>query len=79
MTPSPSITVNGTTYLMSDLSDAARGQVDNIQLVDAEIMRFQRLIAIAQTARNAYVAALVAAVEGPQSQAAIAAAAPASS
>ena len=64
MTDQASITLNGTTYLMTDLSDAARTQVENIQLVDAELNRLQRLAAIAQTARNAYAAALVAAVEG---------------
>ena len=60
-----SITLNGTTYAMADLSAAARAQVENVQLVDAEIARLQRQIAIAQTARNAYAAALTAAVEGP--------------
>ena len=57
-----SITLNGNTYLMSDLSEAARAQVDNVRLVDAELSRLQRQIAIAQTARNAYVGALAAAV-----------------
>ena len=61
-----SITLNGTTYAMTDLSEAARAQVDNVQLVDAEIARLQRQIAIAQTARHAYAAALAAAVEGAQ-------------
>ena len=60
-----SITLNGTTYAMADLSAAARAQVENVQLVDAEIAHLQRQIAIAQTARNAYAAALTAAVEGP--------------
>ena len=59
-----SITLNDITYLMTDLSDAARSQVDNIQLVDSEIQRLQRQIAIAQTARNAYAAALTTAVQG---------------
>ena len=60
-----SITLNGTTYAMADLNAEARTQVENVQLVDAEIARLQRQIAIAQTARNAYAAALTAAVEGP--------------
>lgn len=62
-----SITLNGNTYAMADLSEEARSQVGNVQLVDAEIVRLQRLIAIAQTARNAYGAALAAAVEGAPS------------
>ena len=67
-----SITLNDITYLMTDLSDAARSQVDNIQLVDAEIQRLQRQIAIAQTARNAYAAALTTAVQGANPAAAVA-------
>ena len=60
-----SITLNGNTHLMSDLSEAARAQVDNVRLVDAEINHLQRQLAIAQTARNAYVAALATAVGAP--------------
>jgi hypothetical protein len=65
MTTTSSITVNGKSHALADLSEAARVQVGNIQLVDAEIARLQQQLAIAQTARNAYVAALVAAVESP--------------
>ncbi len=60
-----SITLNGKTHATADLSDAARDQVVNIQVVDAEIARLQQQLAIAQTARNAYVAALVAAADKP--------------
>jgi len=66
MTPPESITVNGTDYMLSDLSDEAKSQVVNVQVVDAEIARLQRLVAIAQTARNAYVAALVSSVSAPK-------------
>lgn len=55
-----SITFNGKTYPGADLSEAARIQVSNIQVVDAEIAQLQRQLAIAQTARNAYVGALAA-------------------
>lgn len=54
------ITINGTTYAFSTLSDAARGHVASIQAVDGEIARLQLRIGIAQTARNAYVNALAA-------------------
>lgn len=64
MTQPKSITINGSTYITANLPEAAHSQVDNIQLVDAEINRLQRQIAIAQTARNAYAAALIAALEG---------------
>lgn len=56
------ITINGTTYAFSSLSDAARGHVASIQAVDAEIARLQLRMGIAQTARNAYVGALTAAL-----------------
>jgi len=62
MTQPETITVNGTTYPLADLSEEAKSQVTNVQIVDSEIARLQRLMAIAQTARNAYVAALVTAV-----------------
>jgi hypothetical protein len=65
MTTTPSITVNGKHHALADLREAARVQVGNIQVVDAEIARLQQQLAIAQTARNACVAALVAAVESP--------------
>lgn len=60
-----SVTVNGVTHTTADLSDAAREQIVNIQVVDAEITRLQRQLAIAQTARNAYAAALIAATSKP--------------
>lgn len=66
------ITINGTTYAFASLSDAARGHVASIQAVDAEIARLQVRMGIAQTARNAYVgalaAALPAAVETPAAE-----------
>lgn len=57
------ITINNTAYNISDLSDEAKQQLSNIQLVDAEINELNKKIAIFQTARAAYVNALVAAVE----------------
>ena len=63
MTGVPTLTLNGKDYDVNQLSEAARAQVTNIQVVDAEISRLQQQLVIAQTARNAYVAALMAAVE----------------
>lgn len=56
------VTINGTTYPFASLSDAARGHVASIQAVDVEIARLQVRLGIAQTARNAYVGALTAAL-----------------
>lgn len=61
-TSSPTITINGKSYAASDLSEAARTQVLNIQAVDGEINRLKMQMAIAQTARRAYQNALVAAL-----------------
>ena len=53
------VTINGTSYATANLSDAAKSQVANVQIADAEIARLQQLLAIAQTARNAYFQALL--------------------
>lgn len=58
------ITINGTSYASEKLSDVAKMQAANVQVVDAELARLQQQIAIAQTARNAYIAALIEAVKG---------------
>jgi len=67
------ITLNGTNYTTAKLSAEAHVQVQNIQVVDAEIARLQQQLAIAQTARNAYSAALVTAVKGGASDVPVAA------
>ena len=58
------LTINGTSYASEKLSDAAKQQAINIQVVDAELARLQQQHAIAQTARNTYVNALLEAVKG---------------
>ncbi|MEW9586286.1 hypothetical protein [Paraburkholderia sp. DGU8] len=62
------ITLNGTNYATAKLPEEARMQVQNIQVVDAEIGRLQQQLAIAQTARNAYSAAVVNAIKVPASE-----------
>ena len=64
------ITINGTSYASDKLSDAAKQQAINIQAVDAELARLHQQSAIAQTARNTYVAALLDAVKGKSEAAA---------
>lgn len=56
------ITINDQAYNLADLSEQAHVQLANIQVVDAELTKLQQQIAIYQTARNAYVQALVAEV-----------------
>jgi hypothetical protein len=67
------VTINGTSYASEKLSDAAKMQAVNVQVVDAELARLQQQVAIAQTARNTYVAALIEAVKGKGAAAAAAA------
>lgn len=57
------VTINGTNYITTELPEAAKTQVVNIQVADMEISRLQQKLAIAQTARNAYAAALLDAVK----------------
>lgn len=57
------ITINGTSYASENLSDAAKVQAANIQIVDAELARLQQQIGIVQTARNTYVSALIESVK----------------
>lgn len=58
MTDGQTITIDGKDYALDDLSEAAKGQLTNLRVVDQEIARLQQQQAIAQTARNAYANAL---------------------
>ena len=54
----PKVNVNGTEYNIADLSDEAKVQVQNLRAADAEIRHLNIQLALAQTARNAYIQAL---------------------
>ena len=56
------LTIDGREYDTEQLSDAAKAQLTNVQLVDQKIAQLQQELAIMQTARNAYVQALQAAL-----------------
>lgn len=56
------ITINNQTYLIDELSDEAKQQLTNLQVVDQEIAQLNRQLIIYQTARAAYANALAAAV-----------------
>ena len=49
------VTLNNTRYATEHLSEVAKVQVSNIQVVDTEISRLQQQLAIAQMARVGYV------------------------
>jgi len=57
------LNINGTNYATDRLTEAAKMQIANIQVVDGEIARLNQQLAIAQTARAAYAAALIEAVK----------------
>lgn len=52
------VTVDGVTFKLSELSEEAKSQVTNLQFVDAQIVELQAKLAVFQTARNSYQAAL---------------------
>jgi hypothetical protein len=60
------VTIDGRDYELDKLSEPARQQAININLVDQEIRRLQFQLAICQTARNAYAADLQAALPKDQ-------------
>jgi hypothetical protein len=55
---SQKVTIDDKEYDPDNLSDTAKGQIVNLQVVDQEIASLQQKLAIAQTARNAYATAL---------------------
>jgi len=54
----PMIKIDGTDYDTETLSDAAKAQLLNLQVVDQKISATRQELAIQQTARNAYAQAL---------------------
>ena len=54
------ITINGTTYNLSQLSEASRQHLRNIRLADEEAARAQVLVSALQIARNSYAQMLLA-------------------
>ena len=56
--PGGIITVDDDEYKISEMSDAAKAQLSNIQFVDGQIRQLQNEWAISDTARLGYQAAL---------------------
>ena len=52
------VTIDGTEYERSNLSDAAISQLGNLQFVDTRLQQLQNELAVADTARIAYTRAL---------------------
>lgn len=58
-TPKQKVNIDGNEYDLDSLSDGAKNQLVNLQLVDQKIILVQQELAFLQTARNAYANALV--------------------
>lgn len=54
----PKITVDGVEYNSEDLSDNGKAQLASLQFLEAQMSKLKAEIAVYQTARSAYVAAL---------------------
>lgn len=64
MSDEQTITIDGKSYAVADLTDAAKAQIQNLAAVDKEIAQLNTQLAIAQTARASYGSALKAELEG---------------
>ena len=56
------VTINGTEYLLSELSDEAKAQLQSLQFTRVETQRLEAQLAIVKTAAAAYQRALAAAL-----------------
>lgn len=54
----PKITVDGVEYDTQDMSDNGKAQLASLQFLEVQMAKLKNEIAVFQTARNAYVAAL---------------------
>jgi hypothetical protein len=54
----PTLTIGDKTHPIDNLSDIAKAQISNLQIVDAEIQRLQNQLGIAQVARESFLATL---------------------
>lgn len=59
----PKITVDGIEYNSEDLSDNGKAQLASLQFLEVQMNKIKSEIAVYQTARNSYVAALTAELE----------------
>lgn len=58
MSTEQTITIDGTEFTLSELTENAKNQIVNLQVTDQEIASLNQKLAIAQTARAAYAKAL---------------------
>ena len=61
----PKITVDGIEYNTEDLSDNGKAQLASLQFLEVQMNKLQNEIAVFQTAKAAYIAALKVELEKP--------------
>ena len=54
----PKITVDGMEYNTEELTDNGKAQLASLQFLEVQMKKLQNEIAVYQTARNSYIAAL---------------------
>ncbi len=59
----PKVTVDGIEYNTEDLTENGKAQLASLQFLETQMTKLKSDIAVYQTARNVYVAALKAALE----------------
>ena len=59
----PKITVDGIEYNTEDLTDNGKAQLASLQFLEVQMKKLQSEIAVFQTAKSAYIAALKAELE----------------
>jgi hypothetical protein len=65
----PKITVDNIEYNTEDLSDNGKAQLASLQFLEVQMNKLNSEIAVYQTARNAYVAALKGELEKAEAEA----------
>jgi hypothetical protein len=65
----PKITVDGIDYNTEDLTDNGKAQLASLQFLEIQMTKLQNEIAVYNTAKNGYIAALKAELEKPKTDA----------
>ena len=58
----PTLNIGDKSFAIDTLSEAAKAQISNLQIAEAEIKRLQNQLGLAQAAKNSFFAALQAEV-----------------
>jgi hypothetical protein len=66
--PMPKITVDDIEYNTEDLSENSKAQIASLQFLEVQMSKLNNEIAVYQTARNTYVAALKAELETSETE-----------